>query len=97
MLVGNVELRVPLLRPFGMSHGVYGPLPVELALFADGGVAWRGGERPEFLGGTRPGITSAGFAIRAATGFVVFEFNVARPFQGADRGWKFGFNMAPGW
>ena len=51
MLVGNLEFRFPLLRPFGASQGMYGPLPVEVALFADGGVAWNRGEKPSFLGG----------------------------------------------
>ena len=40
MLVANLEFRFPLLRPFGLSRGMYGPLPVEVAFFADGGVAW---------------------------------------------------------
>src|SRR5205823_2817236 len=40
MLVGNIEFRFPLLRPVGVSQRMYGPLPVEVALFADGGVAW---------------------------------------------------------
>ena len=39
VLVGNLEFRFPLLRPFGLSRGMYGPLPVEVGLFADGGVA----------------------------------------------------------
>ena len=29
LLVANAELRVPLLRPFGVGGGMYGPLPVE--------------------------------------------------------------------
>src|SRR5262249_19726478 len=34
VLVANVELRFPLLRPFrGASNGMYGPLPVEVAFF----------------------------------------------------------------
>ena len=41
MLVANVEFRFPLLRPFGASSGMYGPVPVELGLFADAGAAWR--------------------------------------------------------
>ena len=29
---------------------------MEVALFADGGVAWQGGTTPTFLGGTRDGV-----------------------------------------
>jgi Tol biopolymer transport system component len=65
MLVGNLEFRFPLLRPFsGASPRMYGPLPVEVALFADGGVAWNAGESPALVGGTRHGVWSAGAALR---------------------------------
>ena len=41
LLVGNLELRFPLLRPFtGASRNMYGPLPVEVAFFADAGLAF---------------------------------------------------------
>ena len=30
ILVGNLEFRFPLLRPFGVSQRMYGPLPVEV-------------------------------------------------------------------
>jgi hypothetical protein len=36
MLIGNLELRFPLLRPFGVRSGMYGPLPIEVALFTEG-------------------------------------------------------------
>jgi hypothetical protein len=98
MLVGNVEFRFPLLRPFGMSSNMYGPVPVEVAFFADGGAAWNSGERPEFLGGSREGVSSAGVAFRVNLfGFAVGEFDIARPFQRPGRGWIFGFNLLPGW
>jgi hypothetical protein len=75
MLVGNVEFRFPLLRPFGVSQRMYGPVPVEVALFADGGVAWNSLSHAS-LGGilgtpTQPrqfrlkdGVSSAGVALR---------------------------------
>jgi Tol biopolymer transport system component len=97
VLVGNVELRFPLLRPFGASRGMYGPVPVEIALFADTGVAWTAREKPTFAGGTRPRISSAGFAIRTGVGFAVLEFDFSRPFQRPGEGWAFGFNLIPGW
>ena len=97
MLLGNVELRFPMLRPFQMSRAMYGPLPIELALFADSGVAWNGREKPAIVGGSRRGITSAGLAVRMRLGFAVAEFDVTRPFQRSDQGMVFGFNLSPGW
>ena len=98
MLVGGVELRFPLLRPFGVQSGMYGPLPVEVALFTDGGTAWNSGERPSVLGGDRHGVASAGVAFRVNfLGFAVGEFDFTRAFQRPTRGWIFGFNLMPGW
>jgi Tol biopolymer transport system component len=97
MLVGNLELRFPLLRPFGASQRMYGPVPVEVALFTDGGVAWDRGEKPSFLGGTRKGVGSAGVALRVnLLGFAIGEFDFAHPFQRPGRGWVFQFNLSPG-
>ncbi len=63
MLVGNIELRFPLLRPFGVSDRMYGPLPVEVAFFLDGGVTWNRGQKPSFFnGGTREPVTSGGIS-----------------------------------
>jgi Tol biopolymer transport system component len=97
MLVGNLEFRFPLLRPFGQSTNMYGPLPTEVALFVDGGVAWREGQRPSFLGGDRDGIGSAGVALRVnLAGFAIGQFSLARPFSSQERGWVFQFNLSPG-
>jgi Tol biopolymer transport system component len=96
-LVGNVELRMPLLRPFGVRQGLYGPLPVELAFFADGGVAWDQGSKPDFFGGDRKPVASAGVALRInAFGYAVVQLDYSRPFQREDRGWIFQFSLAPG-
>ncbi len=98
MLVGNIELRFPLLRPLGMSRQMYGPLPVEVALFADSGVAWNSGEKPAIFGGSRQGVTSAGVALRVnLMGLMVGEFDVLRAFQRPQQGWMFTFNFLPGW
>jgi outer membrane protein assembly factor BamA len=97
MLLGNVELRFPLLRPFGASSRMYGPLPAEVALFADTGVAWQRGERPSVFGGTRGGVSSAGVTVRVnLAGFAVGQFDVARPFQRPVAGWVVQFTLAPG-
>jgi hypothetical protein len=98
MLVGNLEFRFPLLRPFGnVSERMYGPLPIEVAFFTDAGVAWNAGERPALLGGDRDGVWSAGAALRVnLLGFAIGEFDVVKPFQRPDRGWVFQFNLTPG-
>jgi Tol biopolymer transport system component len=97
MLVTNLEFRFPLLRPFGLSRGMYGPLPVEVGLFADGGVAWSRGDKPEIFGGNRRGVSSAGVALRVNLfGYAVGEFDVVRPFQRPGKGWVFQFQLAPG-
>ena len=90
LLVGNLEFRFPLLRPFGASQRMYGPIPVEVAFFADGGVAWNRSEKPSFLGGSRQGVGSAGVAFRVNLfGFAVGQFDIARPFQRPGQGWVF--------
>jgi Tol biopolymer transport system component len=97
VLVGNLEFRFPLLRPFGASQRMYGPVPVEMAFFADGGVAWSRGESPALFGGGREGVGSAGVAFRVnLLGFAVAQFDLAHPFQRPGRGWVFQFNLSPG-
>jgi hypothetical protein len=109
VLVANVEFRFPLLRPFGASQRMYGPVPVEVALFADGGVAWNALTQPQpptaLSIGTQPhpfklsdGVSSAGVALRVnLLGFAVGEFDFSRPFQRPGQGWIFQFNLTPGW
>jgi hypothetical protein len=98
MLIGNVEFRFPLLRPFGISRSMYSPVPLEVALFADAGVAWSSGQKPSIFGGSRDGVSSAGVAFRASVfGYAVLEFDIVRPFQRPMRGWTFGFNLLPAW
>jgi Tol biopolymer transport system component len=97
MLVGNLELRFPLLRPFGASSSrMYGPIPVEVALFTDGGVAWRSGNRPNFLGGDKSPVGSAGVSFRVNLGgYAIGSFDVSRPFRGTED-WVFQFTFTPG-
>lgn len=97
IVVANAELRVPLLRPFGLGNRMYGPVPVELALFGDAGVAWDRGTSPAWLGGSRDWATSAGVAARVnAFGYAVLQFSAARPFQRPGRGWVYQFSLTPG-
>jgi WD40 repeat protein len=97
VLVGNLEFRFPLLRPFGVSAGMYGPLPVEVALFADAGVAWASGDRPAFLGGDREAVASTGVTLRVnLMGFAIGAFDFVRPLSRPQQGWMFQFNLTPG-
>jgi hypothetical protein len=97
LVAGNVELRFPLLRPFGVSRRMYGPLPVEVALFADGGVAWNKGEAPSLFGGARSGVSSVGLTFRVnLMGMFVGQFDIVRPLQRPRQGWVFQFNLAQG-
>jgi hypothetical protein len=97
MLVGNLELRFPLLRPFGVSGRMYGPLPTEVALFVDGGAAWNRDERPTFFGGDRRGVSSAGLSLRVnLLGFAVAQIDLAHPFQRPTRSWVWAFSLTPG-
>jgi Tol biopolymer transport system component len=97
MLITNLEFRFPLLRPFGVSKAMYGPLPVEVAFFADAGVAWTKADRPSFLGGNRSPVASAGVTFRANLfGFAVGQLDFARPFHRPGRGWVWSFSLSPG-
>jgi hypothetical protein len=74
---------------------MYGPLPVEVAFFADGGVAWNRGEKP--FSGLREAVTSTGVAFRLNFfGFAVGEFAFSRPLQRVQKNWVFQFNLSPG-
>jgi outer membrane protein assembly factor BamA len=76
---------------------VYGPIPVEVALFADAGVAWDSLDKPSFAGGNREAVSSAGVALRVnAFGFAVVQLDLVRPFQRPDKGWLFQFSLSPG-
>lgn len=92
MLVGNLEVRAPLV---GLFRGdlQYGRLPLEVAAFMDAGVAWSSNTLPTFLGGTRNAVRSVGGAVRFNMfGFAVLELSAAHPFDRPDRGlqWQFG-------
>jgi outer membrane protein assembly factor BamA len=95
MLVGNIEFRFPLLRPFGVSDRMYGPIPVEVAFFLDGGVTWNRSERP--FEGLREPVTSGGISFRSnLLGFAIAQIDYARPFDRPGRGWVWGFSLTPG-
>ncbi len=97
LLVGNLELRFPLFGVLGLGHGYYGAFPIEAAVFADAGVAYNRGDEPNFLGGTRQGVSSAGAALRVNFfGFAIGELDFVRPFQWPGKGWVWQFSFTPG-
>jgi outer membrane protein assembly factor BamA len=94
--IANAELRFPLLGLFSRKS-YYGPFPIELALFADAGLAWTSGTRPSFAGGDRDWVRSAGAALRVNVfGFAVAEFDYVRPLDRSRRGWLWQFGLTPG-
>jgi Tol biopolymer transport system component len=96
-MIGNVELRFPVLRPFGARGNMYGAVPVEVAFFADAGLAWTRDQLPSFAGGDRRPVSSAGVTFRVnAFGFAVLQTDFAYPFQRPGRGWVWGFSLTPG-
>ena len=93
--IANAELRFPPWAAFGGS-GFYGPLPVELALFTDAGVAW-GTNTLTFAQASKDPVVSVGAAARVNVfGFAVAEIDYVRPLDRPGRGWLWQFNLRPG-
>ncbi|MPY89556.1 MAG: BamA/TamA family outer membrane protein [Luteitalea sp.] len=96
LLVANLELRFPLVGIFTGQYD-YGPVPIEGLLFGDAGVAWTSTEDPSFANGSRDWVRSVGAGLRFnALGFAIFEVNAVRPLDRPGVGWKFAFNIRPG-
>jgi hypothetical protein len=97
LLVGNLELRFPLLRPFGASQRMYGRFrsrSPSSRMAASRGTATR---KPSFLGGSRQGVGSAGVTLRGNLfGFAVGSFDFARPFQARRKGVGVSVQSQPG-
>jgi hypothetical protein len=100
--VVNAELRMPIFgaEEFGLLGE--GFLPTELALWADGGVAWTKDESPEFKfernSADRIPVFSVGASLRVNLfGALIGEFYYSYPFQRPEDGGHFGFQIAPGW
>ncbi len=97
LLVGNLELRFPLLGLFGIGKGYYGFLPIEVGAFYDAGLAWQNGIKPSFLGGDRKPVSSVGVAFRMnLAGYAVAEVDYVKPLDRPLQGWFWQFNLTPG-
>jgi outer membrane protein assembly factor BamA len=96
LLVGNVEVRAPLLGLFG-SKRLYGPLPVEIGAFFDAGVAWDQASKPKLFGGDRAMVKSVGGVARVnVLGFAVLQIDYAKPLDRQGRKAFFQFNLLAG-
>ena len=94
--VGGAEFRFPLLGLFS-RQSYYGAFPIEMAFFADAGVAWTKDNRPSFAGGDRDWVRSAGVAVRAnVLGYAIAEIAYVRPLDRSRRGWVWQFGLMPG-
>ncbi|HSG49601.1 MAG TPA: hypothetical protein VLA43_17400, partial [Longimicrobiales bacterium] len=100
--VFNLEARIPLIgtEQFGLIN--FGFLPTELSFFLDGGLAWDSDRKPvlEFSTSSfeRVPVFATGVSARVnILGFLILETYYAYPFQRPDKGWHWGFNLAPGW
>ena len=100
--VANLELRIPLLGVSELGLINFPIVPLEVSPFFDVGVAWTGDESPTFEFSRRTDdrvpVFSTGVSARAnILGYVILEAYYAYPFQRPDKGWHWGFNLAPGW
>jgi hypothetical protein len=94
--VASAELRFPLLGLFS-GRSYYGAFPIEMAFFADAGVAWTSDAKPSFAGGDRDWVRSAGMALRVnLLGFAVAEIDFVRPLDRSRKGWRWQFGLTPG-
>ena len=97
MVVGNAELRFPLLGVLGVGSGYYGALPLDFTVFGDGGLAWDTANEPSLTGVSRKAVFSAGAGLRFNLfGFAVLEADLVHPFQRPDKHWVWEFNFQPG-
>ena len=91
--VGNAELRVPLVGPFGRVSAS-NALPIDALAFADAGVFDSRSTSGAVLARTL--LRSAGAGIRLNAGGFVFEFDAVRKFDQLTGAWTFVVNFRPG-
>ncbi len=102
LAVANFEFRIPFIgvEQYGLINFPY--LPTELVAFADAGVAWDADNKPTLewsrSSAERVPVLSTGVSARFnVLGFMVFEAYYAYPWQRPDKGWHWGFQIAPAW
>ncbi|PYQ50238.1 MAG: hypothetical protein DMF78_16275 [Acidobacteria bacterium] len=96
LLVGNLEVRAPLLGLFG-KRNLYGPIPVEIGAFFDSGVAWDSTSKPKLFGGDRQLVRSTGAVARVNMfGFAVLQVDWVKPLDRPGKQAFFEFNLLTG-
>ena len=96
MIVANAELRFPLFGVFG-GDSFYGPLPIELGVFADAGAAWDRGRSLRLTGADRNLVRSVGATARVnLLGYAIGQIDYVRPLDRPGRGWLWQFSLRPG-
>jgi Tol biopolymer transport system component len=112
MIVGNVELRFPLLGILGIGKGYYGAWPLEFYGFFDWGIAYAdqlnpqwwsdpgdtvNAVKPWFSGGDRKPIRSYGIGLRTNLfGYLILGLNYVYPMDRPVRGWHLQLSISPG-
>jgi outer membrane protein assembly factor BamA len=99
--VGGIEARIPLLgvEQYGLINFPF--VPTELVLFTDAGMAWDP-ENPSLewsrSGSARVPVVASGVSARMnILGILILEAYYAYPWQRPEKGWHWGFQIAPGW
>ncbi len=105
LAVGSLEMRIPFIgvEQYGIINFPF--IPTELVAFADVGAAWDypfgDGDLNLEWSRTSTGrvpVFSTGMSARMnILGFMILEAYYAYPWQRPDKGWHWGFNLAPGW
>jgi len=100
--VVNLEARVPLfgVEQYGLIPFPF--IPTELSVFVDAGLAYDSFDDVDFRfarnSADRVPVFSTGVSARLnILGVLILETYYALPFQRPDKGWHWGFNIAPSW
>ncbi len=100
--VMNLEMRIPFIgvEEYGLINFPF--LPTELVAFADAGLAWNTNDQFNLeisrSSTDRVPVMSTGVSLRSnLLGFLILEAYYAYPWQRPDKGWHWGFQIAPGW
>ncbi len=99
----NLEARVPLLGVEQYGLIAFPFIPTEVAAFVDAGLAYDSTDEVDFTWSTsrtagRVPVVSTGLTARMnVLGVLILEAYYAYPFQRPDKGWHWGFNIAPAW
>ena len=99
--MSSIEARIPLLgvEQYGLINFPF--VPTELVFFTDAGVAWDP-QSPDLewsrSGSRHVPVASSGVSARFnVLGILILEAYYAYPWQRPEKGWHWGFQLAPGW